>query len=281
MVRKIGFIDLFIDEWHSNHYPAWFAQSPRGKEFQVAYAWEKHPLPGKRPLSQWCADMGIAAASSIEEVVDQCDCICVLAPANPEVHAELAEYALTSGKPVYIDKPFAPSSQVARALFSRAEVHHTPLMSSSALRFGQELISGKLQTAKPGILTSTGGGRSYQEYGIHQLEMIVSIMGTEIENMIVSGNLRNVSVILEYSGGRRAVLAYSKPYPFSLTASNGQEAFIYPAIQNHFENLASAILDFFATGTSCIPKAETLAIAEILERSVAILNSNRNSNPEI
>ena len=273
MAKKIGLIDLFIDEWHSNHYPAWFAQASRGKDFEVAYAWEMRPQAGKRPLPQWCADMGIAAASSMEEVVDKSDCVCVLAPANPEVHEELAEYALASGKPVYIDKPFAPSSEAAKRLFSRAEAYNTPLMSSSALRFGQELISGKLQAAKPDILTTTGGGRSYQEYGIHQLEMIVSIMGTEINNILVSGNAQNAFVLLEYSGGRRAGLAYSMPYPFSLTASNGREAFLYQEIQNHFENLTSAILDFFATGISSVPKAETLAIAELLEGTVAMLES--------
>jgi len=271
MTKGIGFIDLFIDEWHSNNYPAWFAQAPRGKEFEVAYAWEMRPNPGKRPLLQWCADMGITPASSIEEVVDKCDCICVLAPANPEVHEELAEYALASGKPVYIDKPFAPSSEAAKRLFARAEAYNTPLMSSSALRFAQELISGKLQAAEPDILTTTGGGRSYREYGIHQLEMIVAVMGTDVENIIVSGNTQNASVILEYSGGRRAVLAYSMSYPFSLTASNGKESFVYPAVQNHFENLTAAMLDFFATGISSVPKAETFAIAELLERTVPMV----------
>ena len=41
--KKIGLVDLFIDEWHSNHLPGWIAEAVRKDEFELAYAWEEKP----------------------------------------------------------------------------------------------------------------------------------------------------------------------------------------------------------------------------------------------
>ena len=273
MKKKIGFIDLFIDEWHSNNYPAWFAAAPRGGEFELAYAWEKEPFPGRRALNDWCRDNHMIPAASIEEVVEKCDALCVLAPANPEVHEELAKLPLRSGKPLYIDKPFADSRAAAERIFAAAEKYGTPLMSSSALRFGDQLLSGELQTLAPTIMHTTGGGRSYDEYAIHQLEMIVSVMGTEFEDLHLVGDAEKLALTIEYSGGRLATLDYTKRLPFTITAANADKALVRPEITRTFENLTAAILEFFATGVSPIPTAETLAIASLLEQSVAMLHA--------
>ncbi|HBJ95698.1 MAG TPA: oxidoreductase, partial [Lentisphaeria bacterium] len=53
----------------------------------------------------------------------------MLAPSNPEKHEELAHAVLASGKPVFIDKPFAPDGEAAERLFARADRFRTPLFS--------------------------------------------------------------------------------------------------------------------------------------------------------
>ena len=273
MTKKIGFIDLFIDEWHANNYPKWFREAPRAAEFELGYAWEEQNRGG-RPLDKWCSDFGMIPARSIEEVIEKSDCLCVLAPSNPEVHERLADLPLKSGKPLYIDNPFAPSKAAAERIFALAEKNHTPLMSSSALRFGDELISGKLQEMKPILFSTTGGGRSFDEYGIHQLEMIVSIMGTEVRNMKLTGDAEKLSLVLEYADGRLAQAAYTCAFPFTVTASNGKSTAVYPEMHHTFQNLIAAMLDFFATGKSIIPKEQTIGIAALLEQSVALLHGN-------
>ena len=270
--KKIGFIDLFIDEWHANNYPNWFRAAKRSGEFELGYAWEEVPLEGRRNLQQWCADMDMKPARSIEEVVENSDCICVLAPANPEVHERLAELPLKSGKPVYIDKPFADSFATAKRIFETAEKYNTPLMSSSALRFSDELLSGKIQTLKPHMFCTTGGGRSFDEYGIHQLEMIVSVMGTDVKNIKFTGDDQKLSLVLEYGNGNLAQLAYSLFLPFTITACNKEKAVVFSSMNRIFENLIDSMLDFFADGKSRVPKEETLCIAELLEKSVAMLH---------
>ncbi|MDZ4197913.1 MAG: hypothetical protein U1E27_01360 [Kiritimatiellia bacterium] len=47
---KIGFIDLFIDEWHANNYPKLIRESRFKDEIEVALAWEEAPRGGK-PLA--------------------------------------------------------------------------------------------------------------------------------------------------------------------------------------------------------------------------------------
>lgn len=270
-MKKIGFIDLFIDEWHSNNYPEWFRTAPRAAEFELGYAWEEAPMEERRPLDFWCKDMQMIPAKSIEEVVENSDCICVLAPSRPDVHERLAEIPLKSGKPVYIDKPFADSKAAAERIFELADKYHTPLMSSSALRFGDQLIDGKIKELEPVILATTGGGRSYEEYGIHQLEMIVSIMGTKVKNLKLTGDEQKLALSLEYDDGRLAQLLYSTRFGFAISAAGVKSSLNIPAVSNFFPNLIAGMMEFFATGKSLIPAEETITIADLLERSCAML----------
>ncbi|MBO4648491.1 MAG: Gfo/Idh/MocA family oxidoreductase [Lentisphaeria bacterium] len=272
-MKKIGFIDLFLDEWHANNYPKMFREAPRAGEFELGLAWEEKTKEGGRPLEKWCEDYRMTPAKSLEEVVEKSDCICVLAPSNPEEHERLADLPLRSGKPVYIDKPFADSKAAAERLFALAEKHGTPLMSSSALRFGDQLMSGKIQALKPILFSAAGCGKSYEEYGIHQLEMIVSVMGTDVREMKMTGDAEKLLLAMKYGNGNVAQLTFIQSLPFGVTASNGKETEVCPQMTNTFPNLIAAIMDFFATGKSIIPKEQTICIADLLEKSVAMLHS--------
>ena len=73
-MKKIGFIDLYISEWHANNYPAWIREScqERGLEYEVAYAWaevEVSPRDGKT-TDQWCAENNVTRCNSIEEICE-------------------------------------------------------------------------------------------------------------------------------------------------------------------------------------------------------------------
>ena len=272
MTKKIGFIDLFIDEWHANNYPKWFREAPLAAEFELGYAWEEKTAPGGKNLAQWCEGQKMTPASSIEEVVEKSDCICVLAPSNPEVHERLADLALRSGKPLYIDKPFAPSAEAAKRMFALAEQYNTPLMSSSALRYGDELLDGKVKELAPSIFCTTGGGRSFDEYGIHQLEMIVAMMGSDVKDMTLKGDEKTLTLTLEYADGRIAQAAYNLYFPFTVSAAGDKGSLMLPAMNNTFQNLIANMMQFFATGVSPIAKEETIAIASLLEQSTALLH---------
>ena len=271
MKKTIGFIDLFIDEWHANNYPRWIRESALKDEFEITLAWEKATPAGKRDLKTWCGEFGIKPAASIAEVVEKCDCICVLAPSNPEVHEELAELPLKSGKPVYVDKPFAPDRAAARRMFDLAEKYNTPLMSSSALRFGNELIAAKKTLPDPVVVSTCGGGGNFPEYAIHQIEMIVSMLGTGAAALQVCGNADHLTVTVRYPDDRLATMNYAALWGFSLAAARKRQCCDKPedvcqlaTMTDIFPNLLLEILKFYKSGKNLIPKEETLEIAGIL-----------------
>ena len=268
MKKKIGFIDLFIDEWHANNYPNWIRTSALKDEFDVAFAWEKAPLEGKKPLTEWCAAQQITPAASIEEVIENSDCICVLAPSNPEVHEELADLALKSGKPVYIDKPFAPNRAAAERMFALAAKYNTPLMSSSALRFGTELIDLRKKGIKFLSASTCGGGRNFPEYAIHQIEMIVSLLGVGAKELQVCGDEKKLTVALRYSDERIASMNYSPHWGFTLAAASDDTGAQLNTHSDIFPNLLQVILEFYKTKINPIPVAETIEIAAILDAVV-------------
>ena len=270
-MKKLGFIDLFIDEWHANNYPAWIKTARRGTEFELAYAWEKAPQNG-RPLEKWCADFGVTPLKSMEEVVEKSDAVFVLAPSNPEVHRELAEIPLKSGKPVFVDKPFAPSKADAEAMFELAAKHNTPLMSSSALRFSTELDAYR---NKPGTtyMETTGGGRSFWEYSIHQIEMIVSVLGTGAKRIMQCGANDVEHMVIQYEDDRRASVIYTPNAPFTTRLVHEGKMIVNPQCSGFFPILLSEILDFFATGKSPIDTAQTIEIAALVAAGIKALEA--------
>ena len=270
-MKKLGFIDLFIDEWHANNYPAWIKTARRGTEFELAYAWEKAPQNG-RPLEKWCADFGVTPLKSMEEVVEKSDAVFVLAPSNPEVHRELAEIPLKSGKPVFVDKPFAPSKADAEAMFELAAKHNTPLMSSSALRFSTELDAYR---NKPGTtyMETTGGGRSFWEYSIHQIEMIVSVLGTGAKRIMQCGANDVEHMVIQYEDDRRASVTYTPNAPFTTRLVHEGKMIVNPQCSDFFPILLSEILDFFATGKSPIDTAQIIEIAALVAAGIKALEA--------
>ena len=283
MKKKIGFIDFFIDEWHANNYPSMIAKSVWKDKFEVAYAWEEAPQEGGRPLEEWCRQMGVIPCSTLDEIVEKSDCLCVLAPSNPEVHERLADIALRSGKPVYIDKPFAENREAAERIFALAEKYGTPLMSSSALRYGDEFISMqekfREKESSATVAATRGGGRNFPEYSIHQFEMIVALLGTGAENVIVTGNEKLLSGLVEYSNSRSASFTYNPAGSFSCFAQSDTVKADTAKMSNIFENLLDKIMEFYDTGISPIPMEETLEVVSIRAAAVKAMRETGKRVP--
>jgi predicted dehydrogenase len=272
-MKKIGFIDLFIDEWHANNYPKWFRESSLKDKFEIALAWEEAPKGGK-PLAEWCKEFDIAPASSIEQVVEECDCLCVLAPSNPEVHERLSDLALKSGKPVYIDKPFAPDKATAERIFEKATANNTPLMSSSALRFGSDILKAKNKTLSGQKVTfagTRGSGSSFWEYSIHQVEMLVSLLGTGATRVMQCGNEDTFHMAIDYSDKRRGVMTLMPGQGFQVSARGEKDSVVISSMGYFFPGLIEAMLKFYDTGVSPIPQEETIEISAIVATGIKAL----------
>ena len=270
---KIGLIDWFIDEFHATYYVQWFNEMPEFQEFEIHKAWEHHAKPEGRNLKAWCKEFKVPSADSMQEVLDSCDVFLVLAPSNPEVHEELVAPVLATGKPVYLDKPFASTKAAAERIFAMADRFGTPLWSSSALRFSDEIIKAKTELfgGKPCEFASVmGGGSSMEEYLIHLVEMLVVLQGADAKRVMYCGKEKNDLLLLDYADNRCGAVTMLPSLGYIMLARDGEKVvFENSAATNIFWGLLREMLKFFKTGIEPVPRRETIAISGIVEKMLA------------
>ena len=275
-MKKIGFIDYFIDEWHANNYPTWIRESRFAKDFEIALAWEETTPPDHISLDEWCKRWNVGKAESIEQVVAECDALVVLSPDNAERHEDLADLALKSGKPVYIDKPIAPSLAAAQRLFDKAAAHGTPMMSSSALRFGSQIegaLAGELSGQKVNFVATEGPG-VFHIYVIHQIEMLVMALGVGAKAVMQYGNDAVKKMAVRYDDGRSATLTLHPSLDFRLFAAYGEDKSVtLTGMGDFFPRFIDQMLEFFNTRQAPIDPRQTLEIAALIEAGVAALET--------
>lgn len=269
-MKKIGFIDFFLDEWHANNYPKWIRENciSKGRNCDLNYAYAETNKPGGLDTEAWCNRYGVQALSSIEELVEKSDYIIVLSPDNPEHHERLSQIPLMSGKPVYIDKTFSPDLLSGVRMFELAEKYFTPMFSSSALRFAQELSDYPDSRVNPKSIdyVVTLGPGTYENYSVHQFEIIVSLMGSGSNRIKSLSTDKSRLLVVEYPDGRHASMLQIQQAPFqvSLQLKDGNGIFIGQC-SDIFPRLINGMLDFFETGKSPVSREETLEIMALIE----------------
>ena len=137
-MKKIGYIDHYLNNFHADVYVKLIREGRFKEQFDVAYAYGEVAADGV-DSEQWCKDNSVELLGSPAEVVEKSDCVVVLSPNNPERHWDLCQEALASGKPVYVDKTFAPDAATAAKLVEMAVKSGTPMFTTSALRFVPEI----------------------------------------------------------------------------------------------------------------------------------------------
>ena len=263
--KKIGFVDLYISEWHANNYPAWIkdATEKLALPYEVAYAYamqDVSPVDG-RTTDEWCAAFGVKKCESIDELCEKSDAIIILAPSNPEVHLELAKAVLKHKKTTYIDKTFAPDYKTAKEIYAIGEQYGTPFFSSSALRYATELEG--LPGAKS--LAITGGGSNLPEYIIHQAEMLIKLTGCAPDKVSAARDGEKYVISAHFPNGVDATMTYGAQLTYSAAADGGE------AIQMkspYFNALIADVLRFFLTGEPSFPREETIAVAQLREEAI-------------
>ena len=272
-MKKIGFVDYYISEWHANNYPAWIKQANEklGTDYEVAYAWaeqELSPVYGET-TDEWCKKMGVTRCDTIAELCEKSDVIIVLAPSNPEKHLGYAREVLPFGKRTYIDKTFAPDFATAKEIFEIAEKHGTPFFSTSALRYADELNTLKGSTD----LIITGGGGNFAEYIIHTVEMAVKLLDNPVKRVKVEAVGDQRICHAETENGSDAAIIYSPSEGFSINAKAESGGYTHCDINSEFFlNLIAEIIKFFETGVLPFDTKQTL---EVMRFRTALLNAEK------
>lgn len=261
-MKKIGFIDYYLDEWHANTYPKMIMEQTNG-EFQVCYCYGEVALEGRLSNEEWAKKYGMELLPTIEEVIEKSDYIIVLCPNNPEHHERLTDLVLKSGKRTYVDKTFAPTAAAAKRIYANAEAHNTPFFSTSALRYSEEIA--KFDKDQIHAIYTRGAG-TYAMYSIHQIEQIVILMGTSPKRVMFTGDETHPSMIIEFADGRRAHMHQGDGAAFETAVVDANNKYHAEAIKSDFfGKLMAEVIAFFKTGEVPVKKEETIAVAAIRE----------------
>ena len=257
-MKKLGFVDLYISEWHANNYPKWLRRisDTLGEEYAVQYVWaeqEKSPVDG-RTTDEWCEAYGATKCASIAEVCEKSDYVFILAPDDPEKHLIYAREAFPFQKPTYIDKTFAPNTAEAAEIYALSAQYGTPFFSTSPLRYAEELL-----IPAPKHLAVFGGGAEFEGYIVHLLEMIIKVMGTEATVTATERTETACRASLGFADGRTASLEYDPKNSFAVEA----DGVCTPVKSEFFFRLITDVVNFFRTGTVPFPAAETMTLMRL------------------
>ncbi len=272
-MKTVGFIDYFLNEWHADNLPEWLDTVSKGR-YRLAYAWGEIDCPRDGGVSNasWAAKHGAVLCSTQEEVIDKSDVLCVLAPDNVETHERLSRLALESGKPVYVDKTFAPDLSAAKRIFSWADGHKTPCMTTSALRYAEEyegLRAGDISGA-----VFSGGGRT-DIYLIHLIEPMVMLLGPDAQRVMMAGTADQPVFIVEYPDVRATLSMFHAGYPFETGVNFKDGTARHLSIRSDiFHRFAQELVRFFDTGRVTVPREQTLAAMAVREACLRAMDAD-------
>jgi predicted dehydrogenase len=262
---RIGFVDLNLENYHANV----FLQALRGPLADRGFTITGATGTKTAESRAWAEKNRVPFFEDDAALNAAVDYFMVLAPSNPEVHLELCARIFPFHKPTYVDKTFAPNAQIAQKIFALADEHGARAQTSSALRYTNvQTEVAKGEPAKVEHMIAWGGGGSFDEYAIHPLEMLISVMGHEATALMRRGTPEKAQLLINFTGGRTGVVnVFAKtntPFAASFTTAQGTR-YIEADATKFFVNNLAAVLDFFSAGKPNIDRRESLALMRLLD----------------
>ena len=262
---RIGFVDDNLENFHANTFLALLRGPLLARGFTVAGCVGLQEAPSRA----WATKNNVPYIADAAEMDRMVDAYMVMAPSTPETHEALCQRVFPFGKPTYVDKTFAPDLATARELFALARQSKTPMQTSSVLRYTN--VQDEVRRTPDDVvehMTTWGNGGSFDEYAIHPLELLISVMGPEVETVMRRGDGDRSQILLNFSGNRTGTVnvytSSSTPFAASVTTRKSTR---YLAVDQGpmFKNSLSTTLDFFASGQPSVPEAESIVIMSILD----------------
>jgi hypothetical protein len=254
--KRLAFFDYDLNEFHADHFLALLRGPLAERGFIVSSCFGLQDAPSR----EWAKKHNVPYAADLADLDKNSDFLIILAPDNAEQHERIAELTLPFGKPTFIDKTFAPDFATAERIFALADRYRAPVIGGSSLRYTEELNALKREDVIS--LQVWGGGRVYDIYLAHPLEMIVATMGAEVIAALREGDDRYAQLHIRYSGGRSANMFMSLPTPCAYYAMSTTPAEVkfHKIKSDFFRRQMTDILDFFERGEPTIDRRETLTL---------------------
>ncbi len=221
-------------------------------------------------------DKGIKIVDSLDELAEQCDAF-MLESVDGRPHLKQFR-AIAKGKPVFVDKPAAASLADVLTIFHVADETHTPVYTSSSLRFVKEVQAASKNKSLGDVSgCDTLSPMSIEHhhpdlfwYGIHGVEPLFTIMGTGCETVSRTDSPVSTVVVGKWKDGRIGSFRGLKKgyyYAFSMFATKGEVHWYGPA--GGYEPAVVAMCEFFKTRQPPVDRKETIEIYAFMEAADA------------
>jgi predicted dehydrogenase len=267
MGKRIGLVDYKLDNFHANVFLKAFREQLKDRGARVSGCTSLDEQEGRA----WAKRTDVPYFDDPTQLNANVDCYMVLAPSNPEKHLELCQRVFQFGKPTYVDKTFAPDLATAQTIFDLADKHGVAVQTTSALRYTNVQAHARGRNVRH--MTAWGGGSSFEEYAIHPLEMVISVMGPRATSLMRRGDTKYAQLLIDFDGGRGATVnvyaTAGTPYAAAVTDEKGTKL-IEVDTSKLFVDTATAILDFFEAGKANIDREESLSIRRILDAAASL-----------
>jgi hypothetical protein len=255
----------------------------------------KHHVPGARVVgaypggSQLCAisrdrvgkfteairdKHGVKLYDSIEKLGEQVD-VFVLHSVDGRQHLEQFRILSGFGKPVFVDKPLACSSEDARQIAALAQESGTPLMSASSVRYSAGIAGlagpdGKVGSCEAfGAMPILDDYPTYFWYGVHGADVLFSYLGKGCTTVQALHQDQMDLLIGTWEGGRIGTVRGMRfaPYHFgcAVFTDKGTVHSLAGDEPPAYALLLRQVVEFFRTGTSPIDIDETLEVMAFLD----------------
>lgn len=232
---------------------------------------------------------GVQIVESPEQVAERCDAI-LLESVDGRVHLEQFRRIAPFGKPVFIDKPFAVSSEDARQIAKLSREHGIPVMSASALRFAEALQDAKrvedqgdvigadfygpmaLQPTQPGLFW----------YGVHTVDMLYQIMGGGCVEVIAATQEDHDVITGFWKDGRIGTIRGNRKGNNKFggvvhRVKRSDYIDVYANPKPYYASLLEQVMNMFRTGQPGIDLDETVEIIRFMEAA----NESRSTGKRV
>ena len=216
---------------------------------------------------------GIPMYDHIPDLVKDVDALMLLS-ADGRQHLEQFEQ-MAVGKPVFIDKPLATSTEDASQMIHLAEQTGTPILSCSSLRFA----AGMTELLAPGeelvCCESFGPATVYPDYpglfwyGVHAVDVLFSKLGPACQRVQAISHPTMDAVMGEWQAGQMGIFRGTRflnnPFGFLMHTNQGATSCIAKDTPPFYFSLIQKVLEFFNTRQSPVSPAEMFAVIAFIE----------------
>jgi len=208
---------------------------------------------------------------TLSEMAEKVDAV-LLARDDAETHFEYALPFLKAGIPIFIDKPFAYSTQEAQLMLDNCQ-HEWQLFTCSSLRFAKEFqLAEELKVQIQHIEASIV--KRWNKYGIHILEPSVQLLPHrgKLLSVINTGDEFSDNVIVVWENvTARFRCTGDQPSPLEINYEGIKQSgkLSFSDTYNCFKTSLMCFVDNVLIGKSIpIARTETLEIITILEKGL-------------